>query len=128
MMTSLATLAMSTPVPPEITAGNQDGICLVQHEGQAVSFIPEDDVERNLPQAEKKLPEQIPSTPEVSTTSSFPQYSRDDLAKMQLEDLSIQEFLKYRAANKKPNTRERWKLPKETFTLLKQWDCMKEQD
>lgn len=116
---TLAKLVMSTPVPPEITTADQDENCLVQLERQAVSFIPEDeDIEGNLPQTEKKSPEQ--STPEVSTTSSFPQYSRDDLAKLQSEDPSIREFLKFWTANKKPNTRERCKLPKETFTLLKQ--------
>lgn len=87
---------MSTQVPPEIATANQDGNCLVQLEQQAVSFIPEDEAERNPPQAGKKPSEQIPSTPEVSTTSSFPQYSRDDLANMQSEDPSIQEFLKYK--------------------------------
>jgi len=47
---------------------------------------------------------------------------------MQIKDPSIREFLKYWAANKKPNTRERCKLPRETFTLLKQWDHMKKED
>lgn len=114
VMTTLATLAMSTQVPPEIATASQDGNCLAQLERQAVSFIPEDEVERNLPQVEKKPTEQITSIPEDSTTSSFSQYSRDDLAKMQSEDPSIHEFLKYWTANKKPNTRERCQLPKET--------------
>ena len=42
--TTLATLAMSAQVPPEITAANQDETYLVQLERQAVSFIPEDEV------------------------------------------------------------------------------------
>ena len=126
--TTLATLAMSTQVPPEIATANQDGNCLVQLERQAVSLIPEEEVERNLLQVEKKPSEQISSIPEVSTTSSFPQYSRDDLAMKQSGDPSIREFLKYWTANKKPNTRERCKLPKETFTQLKQWDRMQKED
>ena len=117
-----------TQVPPEIATASQDGNCLDLLERQAVSFIPGEEIEKNPAQAGKKPSEQIPSTPKVSTTSSFPQYSRDDLANIQFEDPSIKEFLKYWTANRNPNTRERSKLPRKTFTLLKQWDRMQKED
>ena len=130
--TTLATLAMSTQIPPELIAAAQEGTPLVELKRQAASVTTEDEAGMNLPQVEKKLPEQTPeqtpSTPEVSITPSFPQYSKDELARMQTEDPSIKEFLKYWTANKKPNTRERCKLSTETHSLLKQWDRIKRED
>ena len=126
--TTLAALAMSTQIPPELTTAAQDLTPLVELKRQAASVTTEEDGVLKYPPQVKKLPEQIQNTPEVSTTSSFPQYTRDELAKMQSEDPSIKEFLKYWTANKKPNTRERCKLSRETHSLLKQWDRVKRED
>lgn len=125
--TRLANVAMSAKVPEAIIAAHQEESFMVHLRRQAVSVESEDEAEDPSPQ--RKFPENLGSSIEVPITSSFPQFSGQDLIiKMQTEDSSERDFMKYWATNKKPSTRERCRLPKDSFALLKQWDHIKKKN
>jgi len=71
----------------------QDGMPLVEVKCKVALRAIDNELKRNLPQVEKRLPEQTqkqsPSTPEVSINPSFPQYSKKKLTGMLTDDPSI---------------------------------------
>ena len=124
--TTLANVAMSAKVPAAIIAAHQEESFILHLRRQAVSVESEDEAEDPSPQ--RKFPENLGSSIKVPITSMFPQFSGQDLIKMQSEDSSIRDFMKYWATKKKPRTRERFRLPKDSVALLKQWDRIKKKN
>ena len=64
----------------------------------------------------------------LSSTLSFPAYTKADLKEMQRKDPNIQCFREYLTSGRKPSSQERKKLSKSVLALLRQREKIKEED
>ena len=111
--TKLANVAISTQVPTAIIAAHQDESSMVHLTKLKKPAVFTESEEAEAPLSQRRFLSGI----KVPVTPTFPQFSSQDLIKMQAEDPS-RDFMKYWATNKKPSTRVRYRLSKKGLLHL----------